>query len=85
MTLKDNIKLSDHKPVYVIKGYLRNVYIYRRTRVVLAYYDYVQKKYIIKKVMLNTNEIQNQTIEKNRYVDILLQENEKKLKYISIK
>lgn len=35
--------------------------------------------------MLNTNEIQNQTIEKNRYVDILLQENEKKLKYISIK
>lgn len=35
--------------------------------------------------MLNTNEIQNQTIEKNRYVDILVQENKNKLKYISLR
>lgn len=34
--------------------------------------------------MVNTNEIQNQTIEKNKYVDILVQENKRKLKYISL-
>lgn len=50
LTIRDNIKLSDYNAVYTIKGYLRNVYIYRGTRVVLAYYDYIQQKYIIKKL-----------------------------------
>ena len=80
LTIRDNIKLTDYNSVYTIKGYLRNVYIYRGTRVVLAYYDYIQQKYIIKKIVLNTNEIQNQTIEKNRYVDVLVQENKNKLR-----
>ena len=85
LTIRDNIKLTDYNSVYTIKGYLRNVYIYRGTRVVLAYYDYIQQKYIIKKIVLNTNEIQNQTIEKNRYVDVLVQENKNKLRYISLR
>lgn len=84
LTLRDNSKLLDNKDVYIIKGYLKNVYIYHGTRVVLVYYDYIQQKYVIKKTMLNTNEIRHQIIEKNRYVDILVQENTKKLRYISL-
>lgn len=85
LTLKDINKLSGDNAVYVIKGYLRNVYIYRGTRIVLVYYDFVQQKYIAKRSMLNANEIGNQLIEKNKYVDILVQKNANKLKYISLK
>lgn len=85
LTLKDINKLSDDNFVYVIKGYLRNVYVYRGTRIVLVYYDFVQQKYIAKRIMLNTNEIGNQLIEKNKYVDILVQKNANKLKYISLR
>lgn len=85
LTLKDINKLSGDNAVYVIKGYLRNVYIYRGTRIVLVYYDFVQQKYIAKRSMLNANEIGNQVIEKNKYVDILVQKNANKLKYISLK
>ncbi len=85
LTVKDINKLSGDNAVYVIKGYLRNVYIYRGTRIVLVYYDFVQQKYIVKRSMLNANEIGNQLIEKNKYVDILVQKNADKLKYLSLK
>lgn len=85
LTLKDNNKLSGNNEVYVIKGYLRNVYIYRGTRIVLVYYDFVRKKYIAKRSMLNAEEIGSQVIERNKYVDILVRKNADKLIYISLK
>ena len=85
LTRRDTRKLSENKSVYCVKGYMRKVIKHKGTRVVIAYYDNVQKKYVAKKKMLTDNERKGQRIEQGEYVDILVGENDRKLNYIGLK
>ena len=85
LTQKDTRKLSENKSVYCVKGYMRKVTKHKGTRVVIAYYDNVQEKYVAKKTMPTDDELKGKRIEQGEYVDILVGENDRKLKYIGLK
>ncbi len=83
LTLKDVNKLDNS--ALVIPCYVREVYCYRGTRVVFVYYDFVKKKYVAKKKMLNTMETRNRQIVEREFSEILVQERRSGLKYISFR
>ena len=85
LTRKDTHKLSENKSVYCVKGYLRKVIKHKGTRVVIAYYDNVQEKYVAKRKVLTYDEWKGKRIEQGEYVDILVGENDRKLNYIGLK